>query len=451
MQPSVATAVAHRCSLCGGAVVPDQWGLVECACGWGGPGDPLESAHGLVRFVMRMDRRLAAHAARLTLARLGSGRWRPGQLSVGYTLALFLGSTIIYAVIAAVLVGLAALAVSLVRDRAWVGAGIVAFLFVVFSLSLLLDRIRAKGVEAPRERFPRLWAALDDVCARTGAPMPHRVVLIPEATAYVFEHRPLRWFFRRELVLAVGAGCLPMLREPDLRSLLAHELAHYRHGHTTLHRYYARAERALVDFTGMLLQGAQTGGIRRRLYNNGSADIYVLLGALVVWIITLPLRVILVVFHLLRLAESRSAEFEADRTAINAYGSQALADMLTGMLVADRTLHGAGKSLRDEMLTHGGSSLYAEMRRHYAALPPNVIVRLRMEALQEFRSLERSHPTTPDRLRAAAIAAVPPPPGVPLTPAADALTPSGATGPEEIEAELTALLFAPKQRDRRRR
>jgi Zn-dependent protease with chaperone function len=179
--------------------------------------------------------------------------------------------------------------------------------------------------------------------------------------------------------------------------------------------------------------------------------VFVLLGALIVWVITLPLRLILVIFHLLRLAESRAAEFEADRTAINAYGSQACADALTGILVADHTLHGAASSLRAEMLKRNGRSLYAEVRRHYAGLPPNVVVRLRLEALQEFRSLERSHPTTPDRLRAAAIAAVPSPANVPPAPAADALTPSGAAGPDEIEAELTNLLFTPKQQRRGRR
>ncbi|HEU5423593.1 MAG TPA: hypothetical protein VFU72_08645, partial [Nitrolancea sp.] len=167
-------------------MVSDQWGLVECACGWAGPGDPLESARGLSRIITRIDRRLATRAARADLARLGSGRWWPGQLGVFYTLALFLGSTLVYAVIAAVLAGLAVLTISLVRDQAWVGAGIVAFLFVVFSLSLLLDRTQAEGIQAPRERFPRLWDALDDVRVRTGAPLPHRVVLVPEAAAYVF-------------------------------------------------------------------------------------------------------------------------------------------------------------------------------------------------------------------------------------------------------------------------
>jgi Zn-dependent protease with chaperone function len=439
-----------RCPLCGATVAPDQWGLVECSCGWGGHGDPLESARGLRRLVMRVDRRLATRTARADLVRLGSGHWQPGRLGLVYMLALLLASTLIYMVIAAVLVGLAAFAFSLIRDHAWIGASVIAFLFVVFSLSLLLDRIRPKGVEAPRARFPRLWAALDDVRARTGAPLPHRVILVPQANAYVFQHRPLRRLFRRELVLALGAGCLPLQSELDVRSLLAHELAHYRHGHTALHRYYARAERALSDFTNMLTEAGETHGVLTRSYRTGGSFSFVVgAGAMLALLFTLPLRLILFIFHLLRLAESRAAEFEADRTAINAYGSQALADNLTALLVADHTLRGTASSLRADMLKHNSRSIYAEMRRHYAALPPTVILHLRQESLREFRSLERSHPTTPDRLRAASIAAVPPPPDVPHTTSTDLLTPAGATGPEDVEAELTALLFAERHSRRR--
>jgi hypothetical protein len=48
-----------RCPLCGSMVAADPLGLYDCACGWGGPGDPLEHDRGLTRLVARTDRRLA--------------------------------------------------------------------------------------------------------------------------------------------------------------------------------------------------------------------------------------------------------------------------------------------------------------------------------------------------------------------------------------------------------
>jgi Zn-dependent protease with chaperone function len=115
----------------------------------------------------------------------------------------------------------------------------------------------------------------------------------------------------------------------------------------------------------------------------------------------LPFRLLWTAFHLLRLRESRAAECAADRVAIHAYGPATFINALSGTHVVERTLHGTAPSLRQEMHKHNNPSFYAELRRHYAELPPALLSKLRTEAVREFRSMERSHPITPDRLRAA--------------------------------------------------
>lgn len=449
---STGVGAPAKCPLCGASVVPDQWGLVECACGWGGPGDPLETARGFSRFVTRTDRRLANAAARRELARLARPTWRPGDLGFFYTCALLVISSAVYLVVGAVIAGSAALVVHFAFDQAWLGVAVFGIVTATFVSALLLDRMHMEeGIPAPRERFPQLWAALDDVHRRTGAPLPDTVYLLPDANAFVFQHRPARRFFRRELVLGLGAGALPLMREVDLRSVLAHELAHYGHGHTALHRYFARAQRALSDIVNMMRQGASTHGMRRRVYHSSSGEGIVAVGAVVVWILTLPLRLLLVVFHLLRLAESRAAEFDADRTATQAYGSQAFADGLTAITASMHTIAHSAGSIRADMVRHGGSSFYAALHDHYTALPPQVITQLRLQGLQEFRTLEDDHPTTPDRLRAAALANFAVPADVPARPAVAAITPAGAPDASEVERELTAKLFAPPKGKRTRR
>jgi hypothetical protein len=88
------------------------------------------------------------------------------------------------------------------------------------------------------------------------------------------------------------------------------------------------------------------------------------------------------------------------------------------------------------MRKHNGQNLYAQLRNHYAALPPAVISQLRVKSAQDFRSLERTHPTTPDRLRAVYGLGMHTPDEL-YRPAIELLVPEGGTGADALEIELT--------------
>jgi Zn-dependent protease with chaperone function len=420
---------------------------VECACGWGGPGDPLEKERGLLRLTSRLDRRLANAMTRRDFTRLRGPQRRPGRVGGFYAAILFLASTLIYLLMVGLLALGVFLTVTLLQAHAWFAAVIGASPALVAIFSLFYRPRRPKGIEAPIQQYPRLAAALAEVSARVGAPIPHRVVLVPGARAYVFQHRPMRRLFRREFVLGLGAGALPLLSDLDLKAILAHELAHYRHADTALHKYFGGAETALRRFIDLLAEtvSSQRRGMRTTrsltLFGN-TLTASVSLATAMVWLITLPFGLLWFLFHLLRLAESRAAEFAADRVAAQAYSTQAFADGLTGLLVAGSTLRGAWESLLKEMRQHGGANLYEVLRRHYAGLPPAVIAKLRTDAARGFRSLEHTHPITPDRLRAVFLANQVVPPSVPAAcPAVDLIVPAGATNATEIEQKLTALLL----------
>jgi Zn-dependent protease with chaperone function len=330
-------------------------------------------------------------------------------------------------------------------NRAWLGVAFGGLLSAFLIYALYPRHPRPKGVVATRQQFPRLAAALDEVSKRIEAPAPHRVVLVPGTQVYVYQHRPWRRFFLRELMLGLGAGALPLLTEQDLKAVLAHELAHYRHGDTALHKYFGRAEMALYHIIDMFEETVRSqtymaSGYRRRYGASGGVT---LIAALVLWLVTLPLRVLWWVFHLLRLAESRQAEFAADQVAAWAYGPQAFMRGLTGIIVATNTLRGSGASLRAEMIRQGGENIYAVLRDHYAGLPPNVIGDLRARAIKGFRSLEQTHPIDPDRLRAVSLlsTASAPPASEAAQPAVNLIVPAGAQDAEEVERKLTALLL----------
>jgi hypothetical protein len=140
------------------------------------------------------------------------------------------------------------------------------------------------------------------------------------------------------------------------------------------------------------------------------------------------------------------------RTATRAYGPRAFLDGLTGLLVASSTMRGSRQALYAEMRKHQSNNFYAEMRQHYSELPAPVIATLRLDSVREFRSLERTHPTTSDRLRAAyLIGEQRAPTAEPACPAVDLLIPAGSSTADAVETELTSLLFGGSASRRRRR
>ncbi len=446
----VAVAGDTLCPLCGRQVTADPLGLLECSCGWGGPSDPLESARGIARMVTRADRNLANAQARRDLQRLAARGDAANTVGIFYIAALTVISTLIYLALFAALTGLALALWSAIIDRAWLVIALCVLLATLIIYALLPPRQRIRGVIVTRERFPQLVAALDDVAARVGTKLPGRIVLEPGVAFAVYQHHPLRRLFLRERVLFIGAAGLQLMSDQEMKSILAHELAHFRHGDTWTHRFFGRAEtalRRLIDFIldvvsdqHRAMQGGYTGYYR---YRASYAGLPALIAIFITWTLLLPFRLLWTAFHLLRLRESRAAEFAADRVAIHAYGPVAFINGLSGIHVVERTLRGSGQSLRQEMHKHNNQSFYAELRRHYTELPATLLSNLRLEAVREFRSLERTHPITPDRLRAAyMLIGLQPATSEPPRPASELLVPAGEASAEPVERELTVLLFA---------
>jgi Zn-dependent protease with chaperone function len=440
-----------RCPLCGATVIPDPLGLYECACGWGGPGDPLEHDRGLGKLFARTDRDLANGQAHRDLSRLATRGDSASSRNVLYLTLLLLVATVIYLAVLAVVALCLWLAISSILDHTWVGAVVGGILLALVAVSLWPRPRSHKGMAVTHERFPALMAALDEVSKRVGVPVPKRVLLVPDDDLDIG---------RRLIggnVLHIGAANVPLLSDVEFKSLLTHELAHAYNGGTALHRYCAQAEKLLHELVYGILEGARGQSVstlrssrvfpRSRRYSGNYSAGMGLFGLVFTWTVMLPFRLFWSGYHLLRMHQVRSLEFAADRAAIHAYGPQAFINGLTGLLVARRTFVKSSATLRGEMLRHNSQNFFAEMRRHYEALPPNIIAQLRVESTAGFRSLARSHPTTGDRLRAAyQLSGTTAPSPAPTQPAYMLLAPAGAPNADAVEIELTKLLFAPKKK-----
>lgn len=440
---SAPTVMMCKCPLCNLEILPDVLGFLECSCGWGGPDDPLESTQGLSRAFMRLDRRVASAIARRELQIIAERKGPPAVDSILYTLILLLASTAIHLVMYGALIGLTALSAQLAVQHAWIGAILAALSAALFLAAVAHWRSNTRGIQFPREQLPRLDVALREVSSHIGGPLPHRIILVPGVQWAVFEHHPLRRFFLAERILIVGVGALPLMSIDEAKAVLAHELAHYRHAHTLLHRYISSAEAQARYIIDLMLEatGAQRRRIQRRsVFTVGSAQAD--LAAFLVWIVALPLACMWQAFHLLRLADSRNAEFRADAAATLAYGPSAFIGGLSAIGAARNMIYGG--SVRTTIaMERGEASIYAEMRRHIAALPSDIIKNIRFKALYAYRSLENSHPAEPDRVRAALFVGK----DISVTsssnqPAIELITPQEPASTDEIEKKLTRLLFA---------
>jgi Zn-dependent protease with chaperone function len=386
----------------------------------------------------RLDRRLATAQARKDLTRLLAPGKGIATIGIGYTAVLLVATTCIYLLLYGALAFFLYFGYVFATERAWIGLGLCAWGVGAVAFMLFVPRRHPKGIDGPLARYPQLADALAEVGRSIDAPLPHRILLTPGAEAFVFTRRPVRRLFRRELVLGLGAGALPLLSTQDVKAILAHELAHFRHGDPGLHSYFRGAENALARLLELLRVEPSPS---RRYVRGNVAGAGTVLAELAMLLLALPVGVLWLAIHLLRLRESRTAEFAADRVAAQSYGTLSLINGLTGLQVADNTLRKAGQSLVGEMRKHGSANLYAELRNHYAGLPPELVSQLRVRAAQDFRTLQDTHPSTPDRLRAVYGLAIPGP-AEPYQPARNLLVPADATSADDVEIALTKILLS---------
>lgn len=90
------------------------------------------------------------------------------------------------------------------------------------------------GLPLALEDYPDLYALVAEVGERTCAPLPDEIRVTYQAECYVTEQRRFSLFTKRQLVLVLGMPHLAVLTDVELRVVVAHELAHFQRGDTTL-------------------------------------------------------------------------------------------------------------------------------------------------------------------------------------------------------------------------
>jgi heat shock protein HtpX len=213
---------------------------------------------------------------------------KTGMLLVALTLILLFGGQAIG--------GQRGMAIALIL------AGVMNFASYFWSDKIALAMSGARAVTP--EQAPRLYGAMERLCARTGMPMP-RLYLMPEAqpNAFATGRSP------QHAAVAATAGLLETMTDEELEGVLAHELGHVRNRDTLIMSVAATLAGAITYLAHLGQFALLFGGGRGSDNRNGNAFVMLLM------IILAPIAALLV-----QLAISRSREYEADATAARFLG-----------------------------------------------------------------------------------------------------------------------------------
>jgi Zn-dependent protease with chaperone function len=384
-------------------------GLLEMA-GWGAAG--FVGGYAVVMLLMSGAGLLLARRTRGTRAlqllgetpeemvaagqvvRTGHESW----LAKAYALSLVAGLFLFYAAIPFLVVGLLAatagllylifmlprIPIKLIVIVVVVGLG---GAWAVFKSIFARPATGAFGIAKAPADCPRLYESLADVARRVDTQPVDAVYLAPGSGIGVHQEGrgPFGAFGVKQRVLTLGLSTMHFLSVAELKSILAHEYAHFSHSDTFYNRFIYQVTLSISEAL-------------RGLGRSGGVVTYV---NPFFWFLYLYYKC----FTLLSAGFSRSREFLADRMAATLYGSDVFANALTKvstdgtlfeMTVYDNIarLLGEGKAFENVYIafrSYRNEQLKSEDRDE-----------MYKKLLEEKESLFASHPTFAERIEAVA-------------------------------------------------
>jgi Zn-dependent protease with chaperone function len=232
---------------------------------------------------------------------------------------------------------------------------------------------------------PRLFAALRDVASRTESRPIDEVFLGPGSEIGVHQdgRGPFGMFGVKRRVLSLGLGAMPSLSVDELKSILAHEYAHFSHSDTFYSRFIQQVSLSIATALGGM---AAAGGALN--YVN---PFY--------WFFWLYYHA----YSLLSRSFWRSREYLADRMAVGLYGRSTFRSALEKVVV-DGTLFESTAFPLVSLTLAGGNAL-ENMYDAFRRLDGELVTaedrdRLRQSLLKKKSAWFATHPSIAERFRA---------------------------------------------------
>ena len=240
------------------------------------------------------------------------------------------------------------------------------------------------GVRKSQADCPKLYAALADVARRVDTRPVDEVYIAPGSEIGVHQEGrgPFGVFGIKRRVLTLGLSAMHCLTVDELKSILAHEYAHFSHQDTFFSRFIYRVDTSIQTALGGM--GAAGGKLN---YVNPFF-----------WFLYLYYKA----YSLLSAGYSRSREFLADRMACSLYGSNVFASALTKVCTEgpffEMTMYSTVSHLLSEQKAF--VNMY-EAFGNFQKDDAGAREKIRQDLATEKRSLFASHPTHRERIEAA--------------------------------------------------
>lgn len=242
------------------------------------------------------------------------------------------------------------------------------------------------GVAKTESDCPKLFEALREVARRVDTSPVDEVYIAPGSQIAVHQEGRGPWgmFGTKRRVLTLGLATLRTLTVPELKSILAHEYAHFSHQDTHYSRFIYRVDLSIhAALSGM---GAAGGKLN---YVNPFF-----------WFLVLYYRA----YSLLSAGFSRSREYLADRMACSLYGSKVFTSALTkvctdGSLFDAMMYNSVAGILVEGRAFKNMYEAFGDFQQADSSTADREKIRAELEA--ERPSFFASHPTYQERLAAA--------------------------------------------------
>lgn len=173
------------------------------------------------------------------------------------------------------------------------------------------------GAQIRRQNAPELFACIDDVRAKAGAPRAHKVLITDDFNAAVVQHPRLGIFGWPRNYLILGLPLMQALDLPEFRAVVAHEFGHLSGAHGKFGAWIYRLRTGWERLTHALEQDDHWGKVLFVPFFRWYAP----------------------AFSAFSFVQARRQEYEADRVAATVSGERTAAEALIRVHLQSRFLN----------------------------------------------------------------------------------------------------------------
>jgi len=292
--------------------------------------------------------------------------------------------------------------VSYGRSLVFVIPFLVGAVLVIFMIKPLFARYKTQetGLTIDENNEPRLFAYVERLCEAMGIAMPRQIVVDCSVNASAGFRRGFRSMAGGDLILTIGLPLAVAFTLRELTVVLAHEFGHFAQGTGMRLRYI------ICSVNGWLMRVVtQRDAWDEELTEaskTGHFAFAMLIAIGLIWLTRRVLWLLMMVGHGISCLVSRQMEYDADRWAAMVAGSAAVAKTAKKLHFLDAA----------SIAAHAGLEESWRARRLCDNLPAMIVAQV-ARLSKELAGLGRAgiteartgwfatHPSTPDRIRAA--------------------------------------------------